>query len=440
MRFRASARFTRHTLYTQRRPWHPLGIAGLVAALVGFLGSAPSLRADDPLLKQLFDRQAAAAVEQAKSPHQAPTAPVGSHILVLADGRVIDGAIRGDLHGYRVETPEASMFFSFDQVQLVARDRHEAYEKMCATEPTTTPVRRDIRLGRWCLENRLPREAAFHLRKVLEFDPSNQEAKALLTRLEAAHTAPGGFVKVSGVTEHAAADAKLVESLARLSPDRVKEFVIGVQPILLARCGNVRCHGGPTNTSFHLDRVHLAAGGNRQITGRNLDAVLQLVDPQYARRSLLLAKAAEAHGGATHPPLAGGASDVQKARLLAWLSSVGPELNRMNREDSARRSVEKIAQAGRPETHRDPLVVPASAAFPTSNTVPVAKSGPALNNVPPNASGVDTSMILPAAALPRAAAGSSASKPTGNSGSGNSSNDLGPLTDPFDPAQFNRGK
>ncbi len=427
MRFRAFPRFCLHTLYTQRRPWHPLGFAGSIAALVAFLGPFASLRADDPLLKQLFDRQAAAAVEQAKSPHKAPTAPEGSHILVLADGRVIDGAIRGDLHGYRVETPESSMFFSFDQVQLVARDRHEAYEKMCATEPTTTPVRRDIRLGRWCLENRLPGEAAFHLRKVLEFDPANQEAKALLTRLQAAQTIPGGFVQVRGVTEHVAPDAKVVESLARLSPARVKEFVIGVQPILLARCGSLRCHGGPTNTSFHLDRVHLAAGGNRQITGRNLDAVLQLVDPQYARRSLLLAKAAEAHGGALHAPLAGGASDVQKARLVAWLTGVGPELTRMNRDDAARRSVEKIAQAGRPESHRDPLVIPAS------NTVS------ALNNVPPNASGVDPSMIQPAASLPRAAAASSGSKPA-NAGSGNSSNDLGPLTDPFDPAQFNRGK
>ena len=234
MRFRASPRFSLHTLYTQRRAWHPRDIACRVAVLVAFLGSTASLRADDPLLKQLFDRQAKTAIEQAKSPHKPPTAPEGSHILVLADGRVIDGAIRGDLHGYRVETPEASMFFTFDQVQLVARDRHEAYEKMCATEPTTTPVRRDIRLGRWCLENRLPREAAFHLRKVLEFDPSNQEAKALLTRLEASQTAPGGFVKVGGMTEHVAPDAKVVESLARLSPDRVKEFVIGVQPILLA--------------------------------------------------------------------------------------------------------------------------------------------------------------------------------------------------------------
>jgi hypothetical protein len=123
---------------------------------------------------------------------------------------------------------------------------------------------------------------------------------------------------------------------------------------------------------------------------------------------------------------------VQKARLVAWLSSVGPELTRMNRDDAARRSVEKIAQAGRPETHRDPLVVPASATFPTSNTVPASNSGPALNNVPPNASGIDASMIQPTASLPRAA--------TANSGSGNSSNDLGPLTDPFDPAQFNRGK
>ncbi len=429
MRFRAPLGLDLPTLYTPRRPPHPPGLARLFVATVVFVSVTARLRADDPLLKQLFDRQAAAAIEQAKSPHKAPTAPEGAHILVLADGRVIDGAIRADLHGYRVETPEANLFFSFEQVQLVARDRHEAYEKMCATE-SPSRLRRDIRLGRWCLENRLPQEAAFHLRKALEFDPSDNEAKALLTRLQTAQGTPGGFVQVGGLTEHAAADAKVVESLSRLSPDRVKEFVIGVQPILMARCGSVRCHGGSTNTSFHLERVHLASGGSRQITGRNLEAVLQLVDPQYARRSVLLAKAAEAHGGALHPPLASGASEVQKARLIAWLTKVGPELGRMNREDAARRSVEKIAQAGKPASHRDPNVMPAAATFPESAWT----------------KGVDASMIQPTAALPTSVGPSdppktaNSTEAAGATKAGNASNDLGPLTDPFDPAQFNRGK
>jgi hypothetical protein len=404
MGFRASLEIT-----AQLKHCVAFGVLCLFVAL----GLNDQARADDPLLKQLFDRQAAAAIEQARSPHKTPVPSTpGARILVLSDGRVVDGTISGDLHGYRVATADANLFFTFDQVKLVARDRNEAYQKMCATDPGTH-VRRDLRLGRWCLENRLPREAAFHLRKALEVDPTNKEAKDLLTRLEAAQTT-GGFVKVGGTGERVIPDAKVVESLARLSPASVKEFVIGVQPILLARCGSARCHGGPEATSFHLDRVHLAAGGSRLITGHNLDSVLRQVDPQFARRSRLLQKASEAHGALSHAPLSGGGADVQKARLTAWLQSVAPELRRLNQEDSSRRSVEKIAQAGKPQSqpHRDPLVVPASAtAINPPTTVDVA--------------------IPPPSEFPPRGAPQTPEKPA---------NDLGPLTDPFDPTQFNRPK
>jgi hypothetical protein len=367
--------------------------------------------ADDPLLKQLFDRQAAAAIQEAKSPHEAPPSADGASILILNDGRVVDGVIRADLHGYRVETPEANLFFTFDQVQLVARDRQDAYQKMCAANPSQH-LKRDLRLGRWCLENRLPREAAFHLKKVLEVDPANADAKALLTRLAASQTS-GGFVAVGSTAERVVADAKVVESLSRLSPTSVKEFVIGVQPILLARCGSARCHGGgETGTSFRLERVQLAAGGSRSITGRNLESVLLEIDPQFARRSPLFRKAVEAHGGAGRAPLTGNGADLQKARLTAWLQHVGPELNRLNHEDSGRRSVEKIAQAGKPETHRDPLIVPASA-------ITVDHSA-----------AIDVAIPAPSEPV-SSAAPKRREKPA---------NDLGPLTDPFDPAQFNHAK
>jgi hypothetical protein len=379
-----------------------------VACLLTAIGSGSRTRAEDSLLKQLFDRQAAAAAEAAKSPHKTPDPSAeGARILVLADGRVVDGTIRSDLNGYRVETPEANLFFSFEQIKLVARDRNEAYQKLCAMDPGNH-LRRDLRLGRWCLENRLPREAAFHLRKVLEVDPVNKEAKSLLTRLEASQTPAGGFVKVGATVERVGADPKLVESLARLSPDTVKEFVIGVQPILVARCG--RCHCSAEATSFRLERVHLVGGGNRTITGRNLEIVLHQIDPQFVRRSPLLQKAIEAHGGALHAPLSGGGADVQKARLTAWLQSVAPELNRLNREDAARRSTEKIAQAGKPQPRRDPLVVPASAVG--------IEQQDAASGETPAASGA--AVVAPPPEKP--------------------ATDLGPLTDPFDPSQFNRGK
>jgi len=386
-----------------------IGAASLVAAV----GLHVCARAEDPLLKQLFDRQAAAAIEEAKSPRKPDPSAERARILVLADGRVVEGGVRGDLHGYRVETPQGKLFFSFDQVKLVARDRNEAYQKMCAMDPGTH-VRRDMRLGHWCLDNGLPREAAFHLRKVLEVDPTNQQAKGLLMRLEAGQSSgAGGFVKVGGTSERGESDAKIVESLGRLSPRAVREFVIGVQPILLARCGSARCHGGTTDSSFHLERVHLAAGGNRLTTGRNLESVLHEVDPQFARRSPLLQKALEAHGGTSHAPLSGSTADVQKARLIAWLTSVASEVKCLNQEDAARRSVDNIAQAGKPQPRRDPLVVPAAA------------------------TGVDSKMIVPAIPVPsEPPRGASAQ----SKGSEKPANDLGPLTDPFDPAQFNRSK
>src|SRR5579859_5021677 len=92
-------------------------VCGTVAVACLYTAFAARERAcaDDPLLKQLFDRQAAAAIEAAKSPHKAPVPTAdGARILVLSDGRVVDGTIRVDLHGYRVETPEANLFFTFD--------------------------------------------------------------------------------------------------------------------------------------------------------------------------------------------------------------------------------------------------------------------------------------------------------------------------------------
>jgi hypothetical protein len=419
----------RTSLGSFARPKHSGGLA--VAGLIVACGWSAPVQAADPLLKQLFDRQAAAAIEEAKSPRKALDPSVdGARFLMLATGRLLEGTVRPDPHGYRIETSDASQFFTFDQVTFSARDLREAYQKMCSAN-SGTPARRDLRLGRWCLENRLPHEAVYHLRKVLEGDPANQEAKSLLARLEAASTA-GGFVRVGGIADQTAADAKLVESLARLSPPAVKEFVLGVQPILLARCGSTKCHGGPASTGFRLERVRLAAGGNRAATGRNLESVLSQVDPQFALRSPLLQKAAEAHGQASRAPLSGQVAAEQTARLSAWLQTVGPELNRLKQQDSSRRSVEKLAQAGKPQPHRDPLVVPASGSG--------IEPGPIRQDTARQDTGRQDAARLETVHPSSWPQGCTAPASQSQKPRTNSANDLGPLTDPFDPTQFNRGK
>jgi hypothetical protein len=329
-------------------------------------------------------------------------------LLVLRNGRVVQGSVRADSRGYFVESPRSSLYFPFEQVKFVAADLHAAYGKLC-NSITGHSVRRDLLLGRWCLENELYPEAAAHFRNVLKVDATNREAKQLLAKLEQTQT-PEAAPERGGSTRPANADAQFPESLSRLSGSTVREFVIGIQPMLLARCGTVKCHGGTdllAGSSFRLEHVRLSQGSNRAATARNLDAVLNLIDGQFASQSPLFERGLQPHGGlAMRSPLDGPAGRAQEARLRRWVDSVAPQRNRLKREDASRKFVSRFARSQKPPALHDPNVVPASA----TDQEPQGKNG-------------RFSGDRPVAAAPE--------------NRGGTANRLGPLTDPFDPAQFN---
>jgi hypothetical protein len=329
-------------------------------------------------------------------------------VLVLRNGRVVQGSIRADSRGYYVESPRSSVFFPFEPVKFVAADLHAAYGKLCDSM-TEHSVRRDLMLGRWCLENDLHPEAAAHFRDVLKVDAANREARQLLAKLEQTQPLVAAQER-GGSTRPANADAQFPESLSRLSGSAVREFVIGIQPMLLARCGTVKCHGGTdlsAGSSFRLEHVRLSQGSNRAATARNLDAVLNLIDGQFASQSPLFERGLQPHGGlAMRSPLDGPAGRAQEARLRRWVDSVSSQKNRLKREDSSRKFVSRFARSQNPAALHDPNVVPAAANEDESQ-------GPS-GRFPGN---------RPAAA--------------GLEHRGETANGLGPLSDPFDPSQFN---
>jgi hypothetical protein len=329
-------------------------------------------------------------------------------VLVLKNGRVVQGSVRADSRGYFVESPRSSLYFPFEQVKFVAADLHAAYGKLC-NSITEHSVHRDLLLGRWCLENELHPEAAAHFRNVLKVDATNREAKQLLAKLEQAH-APEAAQERGGSTRPANADAQFPESLSRLSGSAVREFVSGIQPMLLARCGTVKCHGGTdlsAGSSFRLEHVRLSQGNNRAATARNLDAVLNLIDGQFTSQSPLFERGLQPHGGlALRSPLDGPAGRAQESRLRRWVDSVAPQRNRLRREDANRQFVSRFARSQKSPALHDPNLVPASATDQEPQGQNVHFTGDR-----PNAAGSENP--------------------------GESANGLGPLTDPFDPAQFN---
>jgi hypothetical protein len=339
-----------------------------------------------------------------------PNTPVGG-VLLLKSGRVVKGSIRADSRGYFVESRRSTLYFPFSHVKFVAADLHEAYRKL-SDSVSGSSVHRDLILARWCLENDLRPEAAEHFQNVLTYEPNNREAHQALARLDESRTDEPAREEKSAA---GSANSQFPESLSRLSGSAVREFVVGIQPILLARCGNAKCHGpadpnGSSATWFHLEHVRLSQSGNRAATARNLEAVLKLIDGQFPSQSPFFQKGLQPHGGLTmRSPMDGAAGRAQETRLRRWIDSLAPERNRLARDQASRDFIGRFSHSQNAPTLRDPNVVQAGA------TVGNAPSGDfQMQRISPPADAA-----------------------TGFHNPADSPKRMGPQTDPFDPAQFN---
>ena len=380
-------------------------------------GPCPKIRAlgnsSDPF--HVFGRSGAPVDGSAKvnTPAAAPIpSSASAKVLVLKSGRVLQGTIRSDSRGYFVDAPRSNLYFPFPYVQFIAANLQEAHAKMCDSVGGSS-VHREALLGRWCLENDLRPEAADHFKKVLAIEPGNREARHALAQIERSQSDESAD-EPSVKSRSSQGDSQLTESLSRLSGSAVREFVIGIQPILLSRCGGVKCHSGGTSPtlgpgSFHLEHVRLSQGSNRAATARNLDAVLNLIDSQFPSQSVLFQKGLQPHGGLVmRAPLDGAAGRAQEMRLRRWIDAISPERNRLRREQASQAFVKRFAQSKKPPTLRDPNVVRASANEDGEND-----AEPANSLAPP--SGAPQAFNSPVSAAKQ----------------------FGPLTDPFDPARFN---
>ncbi|MCC7421262.1 MAG: hypothetical protein IT428_13340, partial [Planctomycetaceae bacterium] len=148
-------------------------------------------------------------------------------ILVLQNGRIVEGRISQSPGGYMVEKPNGSMLVPYDRVQFGAQDRLDALKKFRETMPKEV-TGSNVVLARWCLTYDMHQQAAEELRKALEKDPNNAEARGMLQRLEDLHAAPR-------ITHHAATgrspktddgfELPEVESLGGLTRKTAQEFV-----------------------------------------------------------------------------------------------------------------------------------------------------------------------------------------------------------------------
>ncbi|MDA0806359.1 MAG: hypothetical protein O2945_03465 [Planctomycetota bacterium] len=257
----------------------------------------------------------------------------GERVLVLRTGRVMKGRIKKISTGWLVSTNRGNAVIPFEQVHFDADDLNEAYLllRIQSGEPT---VASHLRLAEWCLSQDILAEAARELRDALAKDSSNETARLMLNRVDneirrrtPPEPEPERPTDVVILTEKLPeVEDTEVRSLAGLSPETAREFVASIQPLLLNKCGNARCHGSVAENNFQLTRLRSGSSNSRIVSERNLAAVLNDLQPADSNtRPKILDVLHRPHAGQTI--FNGRYGAVQMQTLQAWMNNAARELS-----------------------------------------------------------------------------------------------------------------
>lgn len=264
--------------------------------------------------------------------NQTTTSSKDERVLVLRTGRVMKGRIKTISTGWLVSTDRGNAVIPFQQVHFDADDLNEAYLRLRIQNGRPT-VASHLRLAEWCLSQNILAEAARELRDALEKDPGNETARLMLDRVdtEIRRRTP------EPVPEQPVNDVVLiperdeepqteeVRSLSGLSPDTAREFVASIQPLLLNKCGNARCHGSAASNDFQLTRLRGGASHSRVVSEKNLASVLRYIDPDQGGTASLLRIVRGSHAGQT--VFHGRYGAVQMQTFQQWIKLAARELH-----------------------------------------------------------------------------------------------------------------
>ena len=282
-----------------------------------------------------------------------------SGILVLADGKVLDGHFLPRPDGYEVEVQGGRMFIESARVRFIARDFEDAYQRMRASFSELTP-QSHMELARWCLTNKRTDLARREVLDALHKDPNRIDAQRLLQSLiqqsEQSAKSSGG----SGLSEfpslaRPAGPVPEARSLAGLSRSVAQDFTRHIQPILMNKCSNAGCHGVRTTSSFQLTSSH--RGTSVSIAERNLAAVMKQIDLSRPSSSPLLSALEGNHANTSAPLFRGRSGALQMKTLRDWVGAVSndiaPELNEEVRERQEQVQLASVSQSIEVESDTD---------------------------------------------------------------------------------------
>jgi hypothetical protein len=306
---------------------HMLGLSALGVSLSWL---ATTLAADGP---------------DAPTPASTP-APAPNHsVLLMTNGRILEGELSQDDAGYVLKQRLGTIRFPKRTVERVFHSLREVYEYKLSLIAQGDPDEH-LKLAQWCLSVKLYDEARAQLEALLRVSPGHPEAKAMLANMDAAreraerrHDAeivrakaeldgkdvPGELnpEDLRGPKRGAKPSAMSVPVIFDLPPAlavrRTQEFAKFIHPILQKHCA--KCHNENFAGTFQLIQAKTRAElADPMIIRTNLEATLRLVDTDNLSQSPLLTNSLLPHKPKNLPILS--TKSLAYRDLSLWVKSL----------------------------------------------------------------------------------------------------------------------
>jgi hypothetical protein len=223
---------------------------------------------------------------------------VGTGVLVLRNGSVLEGEIRQAGDYYHVAAANATLQVHVDQVDMFSASLEAACESRRERMSSTSDAH--LELARWCLRHHLLDQASQEVAAARTIEPHHADLAALDLQvrqiIELRATRDTQRTASSNVVQAAAVAPVAQAAPFAISAEAQARFVRSIQPMLVRSCATSGCHqpGGPRR--LQLDRWALTGNGNATLIRRNLAAVLNQIRTANPADSPLATWGGRVHG------------------------------------------------------------------------------------------------------------------------------------------------
>ncbi len=255
-----------------------------------------------------------------------------TEVLLLEGNRIVSGKITRQGDSYAVEQGAGTLIIAKDKVIHVTSNVHSAYVYLQDSLPKNATADDHVELARWCIGYKLMAEARFELQAALEADPSREDIRRNLSKLDALFKSPPAAstpVKSETPAERLAKRnsglSEEVESLGGLSRDAGREFTRHIQPILMHNCTASACHGPRSDNKFKLTLLRQGTGVARSTTEKNLLALFPYIDRESPKSGALYKLLKSNHGAQGRSIFLGTKGKEQLSTVQDWLKSLGED-------------------------------------------------------------------------------------------------------------------